>query len=293
MKLIPCLNTTCLLFAACLLASSFPSVAAESESKTATKLPDWADGWRVTGLIRQGSKTEASVEHRLGWKRFVREGVEWSQGVVVELIDGEQRTVTLRRGEQTVVLRAGPAPDIAKKAGDKPGSDASADAARAPFKTSLRVRLASGQTVVAGGWVSGPGKRTLALGTPVIDAQNGQVMFSMQFIDAPEAVWNRLGLGNVKSDGRESSQSSTLGAGRLETILNAARNEAGVDVLSAPRVTTLDGHEARISIGSDSDPNGMISVNIVPKLTPDRTAVDLSLDAQLPAPADPGVNRGR
>ncbi|MBM3892019.1 MAG: hypothetical protein FJ388_23130 [Verrucomicrobia bacterium] len=248
------------------------------------KLPAWADGWRVSGVIRQGSKTEASNEHRIGWKRFVREGHEWSPGVVVEQIDAEQRTVTLRRGEQTAVLRAGPAPDVAKKAGDKPASDAGADAARTPFKTSLRVRVASGQTVVAGGWVSGPGKRAIALGTPVIDAQNGQVTFSMRFIDAPDAVWNRLGLDNVKSDGRDSSQSSILAAGRLDAILRAARNEPGVDVLSAPRVTTLDGQEARISIGQDSDPNGMISVKIVPKLTPDRSAVGLSLDAQLPAP---------
>lgn len=251
-------------------------------SALAGEVPDFAAGWRVSGVIRQGSKTEASVEHRIGWKRFVREGNEWSAGVVVERVDGEQRTVTLRRGDQTTMLRAGPGPDVARQAGVK-------DAARAPFKTSLRVRLASGETVVAGGWASAPGKRVLALGTPVIDAQNGQVTFSMQFIDAPEVAWNRLGLGNVKSDGRESWQSSTLAAGRLDTILRAARNESGVDMLSAPRVTTLDGREARISIGQDSDPNGMLTVSLTPTLTPDRSAVDLSLDAQLPAPPDAGT----
>jgi formylglycine-generating enzyme required for sulfatase activity len=35
------------------------SLTAESESKTAPKLPDWADGWRVSGVIRMGGKTEA------------------------------------------------------------------------------------------------------------------------------------------------------------------------------------------------------------------------------------------
>jgi hypothetical protein len=260
-------------------------------SALAGETSHFADGWRVSGVFRQGTKTEASVEHRVGWKRFVREGDEWSLGVVVEQIDTKQRTVTLRRGEQTAVLRAGPGPDIANKAGDKAASGA--DATRAPFKTSLRVRLANGETVVAGGWVSGPGKRVLALGTPAIDAQNGQVTFAMRFIDAPDAVWNRLGLNNVKSDGRDSSQSSTLGAGRLDAILKVARNEAGVDMLSAPTVVTRDGHKARISIGREEDPNGMISINLTPQLTPDRSAVDLSLDAQLPAPPAAGAKSSR
>jgi hypothetical protein len=255
-------------------------------SASAADVPEFADGWRVSGVIRQGGKTEASVEHRTGWKRFVREGNEWSPGVVVERIDAGQRTVTLRRGQQPAVLRAGPGPDIARKGG-------ATHTASAPFKTSLRVRVASGETVVAGGWVSGPGKRTLALGTPVIDAQSGQVTFAMQFIDAPDAVWNRHGLNSIKSDGRDSSQSSTLAAGRFDMILNAMRNEAGVDVLSAPRVVTRDGHAAQISIGQDGDPNGMISVSVTPQLAPDRSAVDLSLDAQLPAPPDAGAKSAR
>jgi len=282
-----------LMSAALFTTGSSPSLAAEPESKTETKLPDWADGWRVSGVIRQGSKTEASVEHRIGWKRFVREGNEWSPGVVVDQIDAEQRTVTLRRGEQRAVLRTGAAPEIPKKAGDKPTSAAGTDTAKASFKTSLRIRLASGETVVAGGWISGPGKRTLVLGTPVIDARNGQVMFSMQFMDAPEAVWDRLGLGNVQGDGQQSSQSSTLAAGRLDAILNAARNETGVDILSAPRIVTRDGRAAQISIGQDSDPNGMISVNLTPKLTPDHSAVDLSLDARLPAPPNSDLPSAR
>ncbi len=255
-----------------LAASSLLPFAAESESKASARLPDWVAGWRVTGVITQGIKTEASVEHRLGWKRFVRKGNKWSLDVVVERIDAEKRTVTLRRGEQTAVLRTGVGPEIAKAP------------TKAPFKTSFQVRLASGETVAFGGWASGPGKRTLALGTPVIDAQNGQVTFSMHFIDAPEAVWNRLGLGDVKNDGRQSSQSSTLAVGQLDSILNAAKNEVGVDVLSTPSVATRDGSPSRISIGQESDPAGMISVNTTRKLTSDRSAVDLSLDAQFPVP---------
>ena len=280
------------LMSAALFATGLSPVLAVDKPMPA-EVPEFAAGWRVTGVIRQGSKTEASVEHRIGWKRFVREGDGWSRGVVVERIDAEQRTVTLRRGEQTAVLRTGVAPDIANKAGDKPDSAAGADAAKAPFKTSLRVRLASGETVVAGGWASGPGKRMLALCTPVIDAQSGQMTFSMQFMDAPEAVWNRLGLGNVRSDSRQSAESVTLAAGALETVLKAARRERGVDTLSTPRVVTFDGRAAQVSIGRDNDPNGMISVSLMPKLTADRSAMDLSLDAQLPVPPNSDLPSAR
>lgn len=102
------------LSAAWFAAGLLPSLAAELELKAAAKLPDWAAGWRVTGVIRQGSRTEASVEHRIGWKRFVREGNEWSPGVLVDRIDFRQLTVTLRHDEQTVLLRSGSAPAVAK-----------------------------------------------------------------------------------------------------------------------------------------------------------------------------------
>lgn len=91
-----------------------------AEKHPSAEAPEFADGWRVTGVIRMGGKTEASVEHRAGGKRFAREGDTWSPGVVVERIDGKHLTVTLRRGEQTCVLHAGPGPDIARKAGDQP-----------------------------------------------------------------------------------------------------------------------------------------------------------------------------
>ena len=90
------------------------TVALAAENKAATpatpEAPEFAMGWRVTGVVRQGDHVEASLEHTNRRARFVREGEEISPGVVVEKIDAIARTVTLRQGQDLAVIHPGPSP---------------------------------------------------------------------------------------------------------------------------------------------------------------------------------------
>ena len=82
-----------------------------AQSTPTSDKPAFAAGWRVTGVLRQGGKVQASLENATRrFAKFVSEGDELMDEIVVEKIDRQNRCVTLRRGTETVVIRAGSAP---------------------------------------------------------------------------------------------------------------------------------------------------------------------------------------
>lgn len=76
----------------------------------AADAPDFAAGWRVSGVVSQGGKLQASMENSGRFARYVREGDELMPGVIVEKIDKANRSVTVRRDQQVAVIRPGSAP---------------------------------------------------------------------------------------------------------------------------------------------------------------------------------------
>ena len=98
---------------ACFVFAGGNASAATTEQKpdsSTNDQPEFAAGWRVSGILRQGGKVQASLEHPKRSPRFVREGDEFSTGVIVEKIDAVKRTVLVRHENQTAVIRPGPAP---------------------------------------------------------------------------------------------------------------------------------------------------------------------------------------
>lgn len=72
--------------------------------------PDFVAGWRVSGVVAQGGKLQASMENAGRFARYVREGDELMPGVIVEKIDKATRSVTVRRDKEVAVIRPGSAP---------------------------------------------------------------------------------------------------------------------------------------------------------------------------------------
>ncbi len=68
-------------------------------------VPEFAAEWRVTGMIRQGSHAEASLERTGVMARFVREGDQLPGGVTVKQVDYNNRSVTLAKGNETAVIQ--------------------------------------------------------------------------------------------------------------------------------------------------------------------------------------------
>jgi hypothetical protein len=65
----------------------------------------WAAEWRVTGIMRQGGRAQASIERPGVMARFVKEGDTLLGSIAVLEINYPRRSVTLTDGKDVAVLR--------------------------------------------------------------------------------------------------------------------------------------------------------------------------------------------
>jgi type II secretory pathway component GspD/PulD (secretin) len=94
-----------------------------------------------------------------------------------------------------------------------------------------------------------------------------------------------------KINGRDSTLQTTLPATDAADMIKTLRTTEGVTILSEPRVSTFEGQEGRMFVGS-ADPNGRISnysVGLTPNISTDGNVVDLSVNAQVDPPANPAA----
>ncbi|MDB6033667.1 MAG: polymerase, sigma-24 subunit, subfamily [Verrucomicrobiales bacterium] len=165
------------------------------------------------------------------------------------------------------------------------------------FTATVRAAVAPRQTLITGGWSLTPGKHAFALVTPAFlepsettpDAP-AQVNLQTILIEAPDETLAAIGLNKLIVDGKESGAQKVISAEELATLLKTMESAEGVNILSAPRITTLAGREAEVKVTHPTEINGVShdigpSIRISPRLSADGTSFDLSLLAKMRRPA--------
>lgn len=175
-------------------------------------------------------------------------------------------------------------------------SSTPAEQAVAPVQTfaaNVNATVAMKQTVAMGGWTTKPGKRTLFFLQPDIDdtaAQAGQVLLKGRFLEIPDDALAQVGLDGLKTENTLTSSHVVLSPEQAETIVKALENTEGVDVLSAPRIQTGHGVQARLSVTDTKTTSSGEkyeigpAVEVVPEISADRSSVRLTVAAQLRLP---------
>ncbi len=224
-------------------------------------------------------------------------------------LSGEQAAELLRLRGQVGQLRTALAASRSTGANQTPAAaknEATNDAAQ-PFTTKLTARVGDGQTLVTGGWSTAPGKRTFILMTPAIDPVTGvatqvstdgstfdmpkaKLTVNYCAMEIPEAMLAQFGLDQFKADGLDSSVQSLLAAADAEALLKALATPPDGVVVTHGRLVTADGIQGTMSFaGQDpslpAPPNYIIG--LTPNLTADKTAVNMSINAQV---VPPGVS---
>ena len=87
-----------------LLCAAAPAIMAQ-DPKTSGTVPAFASDWRVTGVIRQGNRAQASMERTGVRSRFVHEGDRLPGEITVVQVDYGNRSVTLAKGNETAVIQ--------------------------------------------------------------------------------------------------------------------------------------------------------------------------------------------
>jgi hypothetical protein len=178
-----------------------------------------------------------------------------------------------------------------------PGSNAQTSGAPSEppikvFETRAEAVLQPGETFMTGGWQTSPGKRTLVLASPEIidaagniDRSGNQIVVRTHFVEMPDAVLQSLNAHPSRSDGIVEATFSENGAREL---IEQLRTMAGVDILSAPAVTTLNGRRAQVAVQDVRTPDGQenwigSSIGLVPVIA-QNGGVSLSVAPKIALP---------
>lgn len=227
--------------------------------------------------------------------RLRREAEEQSQEVETELSE------LLRLRNRTAQLAGELQRYKATSATNSVGNATTASVSEAgqtnePFFISVTNRVSNGQMLVAGGWSRQQGRRTYFLTTPTIGAGTNPsnvntVLLKSYVVEAPDAVWDRLGWGTVKSDTRQSTSVWGFAPDQTAEVMKTLRKTKGVDFLSSPTISVLDGQQGTLAVNYQTqytdgqEFNEPFTVQITPRVAPDGGSLDLELNAQLPAMA--------
>jgi hypothetical protein len=165
------------------------------------------------------------------------------------------------------------------------------------FKAVVSANVATGQTLVTGGWITPDGKRGLVLVEPSLSATPGEarhVTLQARLVTLPEELLGQLGLDAQRTAEKETSASTVLHPDQAAALLQRLENTPGVDVLAAPKVSTLDGREASVKLlntqTGDEPPRDLgHTIDFVPQVSPDGASINLTVIARLrmPAPTRP------
>lgn len=172
--------------------------------------------------------------------------------------------------------------------------------------STVTAQVPLGHALAVGGWAGQePGQRVIGFITPVtvseagsitpapVAGAPGQVLLETHLLTIPDRLLDRLGLQDLRTDQASSQASAGLDAARLAALLKLAEQETGVSILSAPRVLTLSGRAAQVSV-TQAQPDGTQTgpvINLTPTL--DATGTSVRLDVGLELNLPPRSTHGR
>lgn len=155
--------------------------------------------------------------------------------------------------------------------------------------STVSAQVPLGHALALGGWAgSEPGQRIVGFITPATAADSpGAVLLETRLVSLPDRLLDRLGLQDLRTDEAGSQGAAGLDPARLAALLKLAEQEAGVSILSSPRVLTANGQPATVSVTqaqSDGTHTGPV-IKLTPTLdaTGNSVRLDVGLELNLPA----------
>ena len=118
----------------------------------------------------------------------------------------------------------------------------------------IEARLASGQTLVAGGWDWTEGRRGVLSMTPVSrpleDGQRGVEMDSHIVVLTRDAM-EKLGLSKLGATDNPPAENSILDEASTAALLAKLKDHSGVEQIGNPKLLTRSGDASQVAISSD------------------------------------------
>lgn len=163
------------------------------------------------------------------------------------------------------------------------------------FSATLRASLAPQQSLVTGGWKLPNGNRAIVMVEPALVNSSGnaaqpgedaQVVVQARFAELPDEALEHLNLQSMRTSGKESSAQTILEPAQQQWLREQLEKSQDVNVLSAPRVLTADGRQARIEVTRSLTVDGTDysvgpSLDVIPKISADGNTIEMTVIAKI------------
>jgi RNA polymerase sigma factor (sigma-70 family) len=165
------------------------------------------------------------------------------------------------------------------------------------FTQELNAKVPAGHTLLLGGWETKPGKRTFVLTSPyrmdavgnvTSDPNANQVTIESYIVELTEAAAHKLGLSQfAPANGDQEGLHQLFRNEETQDLLKRIKETEGADLLSSPRISTLSGRQAAVSIAEPFQaPNGHElqvgpEISILPKIDSKTDGIELAVKAEM------------
>jgi hypothetical protein len=144
-------------------------------------------------------------------------------------------------------------------------------------QTKVQTTLGVTDTLITGGMETHPGKRTYVFMAPNVEGeQASRVTFQATVIEAPDSVWEKLGIDLAGANAGYYDRQIILNTQDAQSFMEALGKYPDAQILSRPRVSTTEGVEAAIFVGGE-DASHTLSTTY--RMAPDHKSLDLDLTA--------------
>ncbi len=160
------------------------------------------------------------------------------------------------------------------------------------FRSVVQARLGWNQTLVTGGWKTKEGKHTFVFidASKVRNEEPLQLDYRTKYLELPDELLAKHGLAGLVSDKNDGTAHSAITREQMRALFESLKDQPGVDLLSAPSVTIMDGRQAQIKAvdpiktADGQEVESGWSMDITGKATEDREFIDLTVQAHLNLP---------
>jgi hypothetical protein len=154
-----------------------------------------------------------------------------------------------------------------------------------PFQASLHTSVPAGGSILTGGWISGPGRRSILIVTPSSvpdDPSAEHILVDARMFDASEEILTRLGYSGFFLSGSE-LRNATLSSEETAELLRSLDTDGDLTASAHPRVMTTSGGSAAVTLSRGQEKG--VRFEFTPRFAANGS-VDLSLEVKT-APASP------
>jgi hypothetical protein len=143
------------------------------------------------------------------------------------------------------------------------------------YVATVNVEVDDGMTLITGGWLTAPRRRTFVYMTPTRETSpegEGFIQINTKIADLDDDSLSQLQLQNMRASSNETDNAYIFEAEEARMLFQGIQKAEGAVVLASPSIITVDGRQASISTSVTFPRNGeaapgQFEIGVVPNVT--------------------------